>query len=76
MDFFTTSHANMSFLGSIATSHLTFTKSKSEIEPIMSKNSQISNNRNNEPLLRYETDNLHDDSSLLEARFITLLKET
>ena len=66
----------MSLLGHITTSHLTFTKSNSEIELIIQKICKIRDNSNSGTLLHYETDNVNGNANLWEAYFPTLLKDT
>ena len=74
---FTASYTTMSLIGHVTSSHLTFTKSNAEIEPIISKIKQIRENcNNNNRLLRYETDNVNGDATLWEAYFPSLLQDT
>ena len=66
----------MSFLGNTTTSHLAFAKSNSEIEPIMSKFSEIRNNINNRSFLRRETENVRGNANLWIVYFPHLVKDT
>ena len=62
----------MSLLGKITTSHLTFTKANSEIEPIIKHIKEIRTQNKTGNLLRYETDNVNGDAILKENYFPSL----
>ena len=74
-DVFTASYTTMILLVHVATSHLTFINSNSEIEPIIQQIGEIRKNCNSGTLLRCETDNVNGDATLWEACFPTILKD-
>ena len=73
---FIVSYATLSLLGKITKSHLTFTKSNAEIEPIIKNIKRIRSIAKSGDLQKHDTENMNGDALLWENYFLTLTQGT